>query len=127
MIKLLSGLMPSPDKAKSFQAQGVETVVLDLDQPETLEPALQGVDRALLLTGYSVDMLRQSKRFIDAAKQAAVQHLVHIGASGAATNEVAHWGWHQLIEAYIQQQGFNSRSSDHRFQDCFCTVKCQVS
>jgi uncharacterized protein YbjT (DUF2867 family) len=97
----------SPDKARAFQTQSVETVVLDLDQPDTLEPALQGVDRALLLTGYSVDMLGQSKRFIDAAKQAGVQHLVHIGASGAATNEVAHWGWHQMIEAYIQQQGFS--------------------
>jgi NAD(P)H dehydrogenase (quinone) len=97
----------SPNKAEPFQAQGIETVVLDLDQPDTLAPALQGVDRALLLTGYSVDMLRQSKRFIDAAKQAGVQHLVHIGASSAATNEVAHWGWHQFVEAYIQQQGFS--------------------
>lgn len=71
----------SPEKARSLQAQGIDTVILDLDQPETLAPALKEVDRALLLTGYSVDMLRQSKRFIDAAKQAGVQHLVHIGAS----------------------------------------------
>lgn len=97
----------SPEKAQAFQAQGIDTVILDLDQPETLEPALQGIDRALLLTGYSVDMLRQSKRFVDAAKQAGVQHLVHIGASGALTNEVAHWGWHQYVEAYIEQQGFS--------------------
>ena len=97
----------STEKAQSFQAQGIDTVILDLDQPETLEPALQGIDRALLLTGYSVDMLRQSKRFVDAAKQAGVQHIVHIGASGAPTNEVAHWGWHQYVEAYIEQQGFS--------------------
>ena len=96
----------SPEKAQSFD-QGVETVPLDLDRPETLAPALHGVDRALLLTGYSVEMLRQSKRFIDEAKKAGVQHIVHIGASGAPTNEVAHWGWHQFIEAYIERAGFS--------------------
>lgn len=97
----------SPEKAQSFESQGVETVCVDLDRPETLAYALQGVDRALLLTGYSVDMLRQSKRFIDEAKKAGVQHIVHIGASGASTNEVAHWGWHQFIEAYIERAGFS--------------------
>ncbi|MEO0768943.1 MAG: SDR family oxidoreductase [Cyanobacteria bacterium J06649_4] len=95
------------EKANALEAQGINTVLLDLDKPETLAPALQGIDRALLLTGYSVDMLRQSKRFIDAAKTAGVQHLVHIGASTAPTNEVAHWGWHQMVEAYIEQQGFS--------------------
>jgi len=97
----------SLEKATAFTAQGIEAVELDLDRPETLLPALKGVDRALLLTGYTVDMLRQSKRFIDAAKEAGVQHIVHIGASGASTNEVAHWGWHQYIEAYIERAGFS--------------------
>lgn len=52
---------------------------------ETLAPALNQGDRAILLTGYSVDLLKQSKTFIDAAKQTDVQHIVHIGASGAPT------------------------------------------
>ena len=97
----------SPEKADTLKKQGFETVLLDLEKPETLDTALQGIDRALLLTGYIVDMLRQSKRFIDAAKQAGVQHIVHVGASGAPTNEVAHWGWHQFVESYIEQQGFS--------------------
>ena len=97
----------SAEKAESLQRQGIETVILDLDKPETLAAALKGIDRALLLTGYTVDMLRQSKRFVDAAKQEGVQHIVHIGASDAPTNEVAHWGWHQFVEAYIEQQGFS--------------------
>lgn len=64
----------SPEKAQLFD-QGVETVSLDLDRPETLAPALHGVDRALLLTSYTVDMLRQSKRFIDEAKKLAYSTL----------------------------------------------------
>jgi uncharacterized protein YbjT (DUF2867 family) len=97
----------SPEKAQAFEQQGIETALLDLDRPETILPALKQVERTLLLTGYSVDMLRQSKRFLDEAKKAGVKHIVHIGASGALTNEVAHWGWHQYIEAYIEQAGFS--------------------
>lgn len=97
----------SLEKAGSLKEKGIETVLLDLDKPETLLPALEGIDSALLLTGYTVDMLRQSKRFLDAAKQSGVQHIVHVGASNAPTNEVAHWGWHQFVEAYIEQKGFS--------------------
>ena len=84
----------SPDKAQNFNDKGIESVILDLEDAQTLTPALQGVDRALLLTGYTADMLRQSKRFLDTAKQTGVKHIVHIGASTAPTNEVAHWGGH---------------------------------
>ena len=97
----------SPDKAQAFKEKGIDSVILDLDNPDTIAPALENIDRALLLTGYTVDMLRQSKRFLDTAKQSGVQHIVHIGASTAPTNEVAHWGWHQFIEAYIEKLGFS--------------------
>ena len=97
----------SPDKAEAFRDKGIDRVILDLDNPESIAPALKNIDRALLLTGYTVDMLRQSKRFLDTAKQAGVKHIVHIGASTAPTNEVAHWGWHQFIEAYIEKLGFS--------------------
>ena len=97
----------SSEKVQTFKDQGIDSVILDLDEPATIAPALQNVDRALLLTGYTVDMLRQSKRFLDTAHQAGVQHIVHIGASTAPTNEVAHWGWHQFIEAYIEKLDFS--------------------
>ena len=97
----------SPKKAQAFKDKGIDSVILDLDKPETIAPALENIDRALLLTGYTVDMLRQSKRFLDTAKQQEVKHIVHIGASTAPTNEVAHWGWHQFIEAYIEKLGFS--------------------
>lgn len=97
----------SPEKVQDFQNQGIDSVILDLDNPATIAPALNNINRALLLTGYTVDMLRQSKRFLDAAKQTGVEQIVHIGASTAPTNEVAHWGWHQFIEAYIEKLGFS--------------------
>ena len=105
-VQVIAGVR-SPEKAKHYCDRNIEIRLLDLDRHDTLAPALEGIDRALLLTGYSVDMLKQSKAFIDAAKQAGVQHIVHIGASGAPTNEVAHWGWHQFIERYIEALGFS--------------------
>ncbi len=94
-----------PSRAGALAERGIEARRLDLDDAATLAPALAGIDGALLLTGYSVDMLRQSKRFLDAARAAGVAHIVHVGASGAATNEVAHWGWHQFVEAYAEARG----------------------
>ena len=97
----------SPAKAQAFEEQGIRTVILDFDKEETLAPALQGIDRALLVTGYTVDMLRQSKAFLDQAKQAGVQHVVHLGACGRDDTTVAHWAWHQLVERYIEWAGFS--------------------
>lgn len=94
------------DQAKSMQALGAQPVHLDLDDIDTVEQAVVEVDGILLIGGYSVDLIKQSKRVIDAAKRADVDHIVHIGASGADTAEVAHWGWHRMIEAYIEDQGF---------------------
>lgn len=105
-IKVIAGVR-SPEKAQLLREQGIEIRPLDLDKQDTLKPALEGVDRALLLTGYTVDMLKQSKAFLDTAKQTGVQHIVHIGASSAPTNEVAHWVWHQYIEKYIESLGFS--------------------
>ncbi len=105
-VKVIAGVR-SPEKAQYFTEQGIEIRHLDLDRQNTLKPALKGVNRALLLTGYTVDMLKQSKAFLDTAKETGVEHIVHIGASGAPTNEVAHWDWHQFIEKYIESMGFS--------------------
>lgn len=94
----------TPEKAKHL---GVPVVQLDLDQPATMAAALSGVDRALLITGYTVDMLRQSKDFLNAAKRAGVRHIVHLGACGDNDTRIAHYGWHQFIERYIEWCGFS--------------------
>ena len=62
----------SPDKAASFTAKGISTVILDFDDESTHLPALQGIDRVFVITGYTVDMLRQSKALLNNAKKAGV-------------------------------------------------------
>ncbi|WP_300730537.1 SDR family oxidoreductase [Pseudomonas sp.] len=106
----------SAAKAEPFEAQGIRTVILDFDKEETLAPALQGIDRALLVTGYTVDMLRQSKAFLDQAKKAGVHHIVHLGACGRDDATIGHWAWHQFVERYIEWSGF---SFTHLRPECF--------
>jgi NAD(P)H dehydrogenase (quinone) len=94
----------SPEKATNL---GVPVVHLDLDRFETLAPALEGVERIFLATGYTIDMLRQSKALLDEAKRAGVKHVVHLGACGDNDTQVAHYGWHQFIERYIEWSRFS--------------------
>ncbi|MDB5298040.1 MAG: hypothetical protein JWO31_4023 [Phycisphaerales bacterium] len=86
---------------------GVRKVLLDLDRPETLAPALAGVERVFMMTGYSVDMLRQSKDFLNAARRAGVRHVVHLGACGDDDTRIDHYAWHQFVERYIEWCGFS--------------------
>lgn len=85
--------------------EGKEAVHLDLDDPKTFALALAGVDRVFLLTGYTVAMLTQSKTFVDSAKKAGVNHIVHLGIFGEWDCTDPHFVWHQLIETYIKASG----------------------
>lgn len=88
-----------------FRAAGLDAVRVDLNDPSTFGLALAGVDRLFLLTGYTVDMLVQSKTLVDAARKAGVRHLVHQGIFGQWDCTDAHFAWHQLVEAYIERSG----------------------
>ena len=94
----------SPDKTSGL---GVEVRRLDLDRVETVASALEGIERVFMVTGYTVDMLRQSKDFLNIAKQAGVKQVVHLGACGDNDTRVAHYGWHQFIERYVEWCGFS--------------------
>jgi uncharacterized protein YbjT (DUF2867 family) len=97
----------TPEKAAPFTAKGIATVILDFDDESTHLPAFNGIDRVFIVTGYTVDMLRQSKALLDNAKKAGVDHVVHLGAGGRDDTTVAHWAWHQLVERYIEWSGFS--------------------
>jgi NAD(P)H dehydrogenase (quinone) len=94
-----------PEQVARFQQQGQDAVLLDLDRPATFAAALYGVDRVFLLTGYTVAMLAQSKTFIDAARKARIQHIVHLGVFGHWDCTDPHIAWHQLVETYIEASG----------------------
>ena len=93
-------------KLSRLRSEFEQAVKLDLDDPRTFGSALEGVDRVFLLTGYTFAMVTQSKTFVDAARKAKVQHLVHLGVFTPEFDCTdPHFAWHQMIEAYIKQSG----------------------
>ena len=107
-LEIVVAAARNPAKAAHL---GVPVVYLDLDKIETFAPALEGIDRIFMATGYTVDMLRQSKDLVNIAKRAGVSQIVHLGACGDDDTRVAHYGWHQFIERYIEWSGVTVHSS----------------
>jgi NAD(P)H dehydrogenase (quinone) len=101
-LRLTARKQADVDRLKSVADEAVR---LDLDDPKTFGPALAGVERLYLLTGYTVAMLHQSKTLMDAAKKARVQHIVHQGIFGEWDCADPHFAWHQMIETYIKASG----------------------
>jgi len=99
------------EQEEQFHKRGIETRMLNLDDPSTHEEALKGIERLFLLTGYTVAMLSQSKNLIDAAKKQNVKHVTHVGTfytpDGNTSKLVDHYIWHQYVENYIESSGIN--------------------
>ena len=96
----------SAAKRERLAALGAEVVHLDYEDRASVRAALAGAKRLFLATGYSVDMLVHSKTVLDAARDASVEHVVHLGASGSDEQPFAHLIWHAYVERYIEALGF---------------------
>jgi uncharacterized protein YbjT (DUF2867 family) len=79
---------------------------IDLDDPRTFDKALENVTGIFLITGYTVDMLVQSKSLIDAARRNGVNHIVHLGVFTTDQDSYSTvFAWHQMIETYLRESG----------------------
>lgn len=104
-IVLIAGAR-STVKRERLAALGVELVHLDFEDAASVRAAVTDIQRLFLATGYSVDMLVHSKTVLDAARDAGVEHVVHLGASGSDAQPYAHLIWHAYVERYIEALGF---------------------
>ncbi len=72
-------LVRSATRAQGFSSLSkVEIVEGDMERPETLTRALQGVDRAMLISSSDPMMLEVQSNFIEAARKAGVKHVVKL-------------------------------------------------
>lgn len=92
-------------QAAAWQAEGTPAVALDLDDPRSFPAALRGVDRLFIMTGYTINMVHQVKTIVDAAAQAGVGFVVHLGVFGDGRSTDPHYAWHELVERYIEGSG----------------------
>jgi len=76
-------LVRKPGDAAKLCGSNIEVVSGDFDLSETLESALQGVDKAFLLTPVAERFVQWQKEFIQAAKRAGIKHLVKFSGMGA--------------------------------------------
>ncbi len=89
---LARGVVPSdvvavartPEKAADLAERGVQVREGDYDRPDTLGPALEGVDRLLLVSGSEIgNRVAQHTAVIDAAVAAGVDRLVYTSVARA--------------------------------------------
>ena len=93
------------DQVESWRADGKSAVCIDLDDPRTFPQALKNVDRLFVMTGYTMNMVQQTKTIVDAAVDAGVCFVVHLGVFGNGKSTDPHYTWHELVERYIQGSG----------------------
>jgi NAD(P)H dehydrogenase (quinone) len=103
-VRIRIGIRKQKDLDR-LQAEGRDAVLFDLDDPRTFGPALCGVDRMNILTGYTIAMTHQTKTVVDAAKKAGVQHIVNQGVFAADDATDSKYCWFALVEAYIEASG----------------------
>src|SRR6266508_1530016 len=89
-----------------FPEPGVDIVQADLDQPESLEKALEGVDHAFLLSSTDPQQVALQGNFINAARKAGVEHVVKLSVVGADLNAPAQlMRWHAETEKHLEESG----------------------
>ena len=76
-------LVQDSSRATDLQRAGAELVVADFDQPGTLDAALAGVERCLLLSAVDKQLVERETRFVERATKAGLKHLVKFSSIGA--------------------------------------------
>jgi NAD(P)H dehydrogenase (quinone) len=99
-------IVRDPAKAADLAAAGVEVRAADYEDGPSLEKALAGVDRLLLVSSSEVGKrFPQHKNVIDAAKAAGVKQVVYTSAPKATTSALILAPEHKATEEYLAASG----------------------
>ncbi|MHA3054742.1 SDR family oxidoreductase [Acinetobacter sp. ANC 4633] len=101
-------LVRNQDKALHFTQQGIDVRYFNYDEPASLTPALQGIDKLLLISANEVGRRTpQHQAVIEAAKHVQVKHIVYTSLLNAEHSLLSLAKEHQETEALIKQSGLN--------------------
>ena len=102
----LQVLTRSRQSAEDFAARGIKSFVGDFALPETLPPALEGVNKLFLLSVADPRQVELQGNLIEAAQSAGVRHIVKLSAAGASPNSrTPIKRWHYETEQQIIRSG----------------------
>lgn len=101
-------LVRDPGKAADWAAKGVELVSGDLNDPESVKAALEGIDRAVLIMPNGQDQKRLELSFINAAKEAGLPWIIKLSSPEAVRGTVSPTPLvHLAAEDAIKESGMN--------------------
>ncbi|WP_404713308.1 SDR family oxidoreductase [Sphingomonas sp. MMS24-J13] len=104
-IKVIA-LVRDVAKAGDLAALGAELRLFDYDQPESLQGALEGVDKLLLISGNAVgERERQHRAVIDAAKAANVGLIAYTSVLRASETSLPIAAEHKATELILRGVG----------------------
>ena len=95
----------SADKAARARAAGLDAVAVDYARPETLSPALDGVDAVFLLAAGVQGQIEGETNVVRAAKAAGVRRIVKLSVFGVAEEEFGFARTHRPVEREIEASG----------------------
>jgi len=102
----IAALVRSPEKAADLAALGVSLRQADYARPETLGPALRGVDALLLISSSEIGQrVAQHTAVVDAATRAQVGLLAYTSILHADISPLALAAEHKATEARIMASG----------------------
>ena len=96
-------LVRDESKAQPLRDLGVEVVIGDMEQPNTLKAAVAGADKIYLVSSNGPTGAQQAKNVIEAAKRAGNPYIVRQGAFGTSKSRMIQQ--HEEIEQELEQSG----------------------
>lgn len=101
-------LVRNVDKAENLKAKGIEVRHFDYDTPTTLVPALQGIDKILLISANEIGRRTpQHKAVIDAAVEAKVPYIAYTSLLRADSSPLGLAQEHRETEQLIKESGLS--------------------
>jgi uncharacterized protein YbjT (DUF2867 family) len=95
----------SPEHAERARSYGADAWVIDISAPETLAPALVGIDALFLVDSGIIGQFEREVNVLREAKRAGVKHIVKVSAWQADAEAYDLARIHRAIERAIEASG----------------------
>ena len=105
----IAAIVRGGEAAAELAALGVQARIADYDRPDTLDAALAGIGRVLLISSSELGRrVAQHRNVIDAARRAGVGLLAYTSVLHADTSPLGLAGEHRDTEALLRASGLPS-------------------
>src|SRR5262245_61311601 len=119
-------MVQDSSRAADLARTGAELAVANFDRAETLDRALAGAERSLLLSAVEQRLVERETRFVERAKRARLKHIVKFSAIGAHPAASFTFGrQHGAAERIIMDSGLGFTFVQPKFNSwSACTCRC---